>query len=377
MFSVKGNSTISQGTTIEGLKCILECTVCLYPPTSAPVHRCDNGHIICHVCRPKLSKEKCPVCRIQLGSLRCLTSEKIISDMPIDCQFRYRGCTSQLPREPMRFHEMTCSYSMVNCSDIVVTCEIKVPLLQLSHHIMKDHPDLSKYINEEMFDGMVAELQQGVRGEKSKSWKWKVTNTLEKPCHYKTRGCNVVLPKNLLKQHETDCDKSIIRCSTLIDGCEASMALSNLQNHLKNVHGELLDVYHCKTFSGIERKVNLGDESYWRWDWKPLKAMFFNGQMFILTSLKDKNNVHFWVYILETDEVAKRYGCEITLKTICGKQEILFKGHCVHSIFHQKDSVVKNRVHLSISIHAFESLEWFNSISQKNLQYSFKLNKTA
>ena len=70
------NVVSPQEMTIEGLKCILECTVCLTTPTSPPVHRCNNGHIICHVCRPQLTKEKCPVCRIQLGNLRCLTTEK-------------------------------------------------------------------------------------------------------------------------------------------------------------------------------------------------------------------------------------------------------------------------------------------------------------
>ena len=63
--------------SMEGLKNILECPVCLTPPTSTPIFRCDNGHILCKVCRRKL--EICPECRIVLGNLRCLTSEKIVA----------------------------------------------------------------------------------------------------------------------------------------------------------------------------------------------------------------------------------------------------------------------------------------------------------
>ena len=65
--------------SIEGLKHILECPVCLAPPTSTPIFRCDNGHILCNECRSQV--KICPECRISLGNLRCLTSEKIVMAM--------------------------------------------------------------------------------------------------------------------------------------------------------------------------------------------------------------------------------------------------------------------------------------------------------
>ena len=65
--------------SIEGLRNILECPVCLVPPTSTPIYRCDNGHILCKTCRSKV--QICPECRIELGNLRCLTSEKIVTAM--------------------------------------------------------------------------------------------------------------------------------------------------------------------------------------------------------------------------------------------------------------------------------------------------------
>ena len=55
----------------------LECPVCLTTPNTGPVFQCNNGHLICCNCREKLVT--CPVCRVQLGYSRNLTSEKMIS----------------------------------------------------------------------------------------------------------------------------------------------------------------------------------------------------------------------------------------------------------------------------------------------------------
>ena len=60
---------------------ILACPVCLEVPTSTPIYRCDNGHILCKECRKKLTT--CPECRIRLGNKRCLTSEKIVREIPL------------------------------------------------------------------------------------------------------------------------------------------------------------------------------------------------------------------------------------------------------------------------------------------------------
>ena len=70
---------LDSSISIEGLRNILECPVCLSPPTSTPIYRCDNGHILCNLCRDKV--KICPECRIPLGNLRCLTSEKIVMAM--------------------------------------------------------------------------------------------------------------------------------------------------------------------------------------------------------------------------------------------------------------------------------------------------------
>ncbi|XP_022187781.1 uncharacterized protein LOC111046522 [Nilaparvata lugens] len=54
---------------------LLECPVCLEtaPP---PAYQCCNGHLLCSDCRA--NADRCPVCRVQLGSRgRCLVADKL------------------------------------------------------------------------------------------------------------------------------------------------------------------------------------------------------------------------------------------------------------------------------------------------------------
>ena len=60
---------------------ILECPVCLEAPTSPPIYRCDNGHIICKDCKKKITH--CPLCQTLYDGKRCLTSENIVSEIHI------------------------------------------------------------------------------------------------------------------------------------------------------------------------------------------------------------------------------------------------------------------------------------------------------
>ena len=43
----------------------LECLVCLEVATVAPIYKCPDDHLLCRICRPKLSE--CPQCRVPLN----------------------------------------------------------------------------------------------------------------------------------------------------------------------------------------------------------------------------------------------------------------------------------------------------------------------
>ena len=40
---------------------LFECPVCFHSIDSVPIDQCQNGHIVCKDCYPKL--ENCPICR--------------------------------------------------------------------------------------------------------------------------------------------------------------------------------------------------------------------------------------------------------------------------------------------------------------------------
>ena len=55
----------------------LKCNVCLNVPKMSPIFQCQEGHILCNDCHPKLSQ--CPVCRSgTLGNIKSLIAQKIL-----------------------------------------------------------------------------------------------------------------------------------------------------------------------------------------------------------------------------------------------------------------------------------------------------------
>ena len=62
----------------DDLKDILECPVCWTIPFEGPIYQCENGHIVCKDCHPKL--KDCPQCRSRniCLSIRALHLEKIL-----------------------------------------------------------------------------------------------------------------------------------------------------------------------------------------------------------------------------------------------------------------------------------------------------------
>ena len=55
-----------------------ECNVCLEVPKSSPIFQCQEGHIFCNVCHPRL-RQQCPVCgKGNLGNIKCLIAQKIL-----------------------------------------------------------------------------------------------------------------------------------------------------------------------------------------------------------------------------------------------------------------------------------------------------------
>ncbi|KAJ0239928.1 hypothetical protein HA466_0226410 [Hirschfeldia incana] len=58
---------------------LLDCPICV-EPLSIPIFQCDNGHLACSSCCPKL-KNKCPSCALPVGHSRCRAMETVLKSV--------------------------------------------------------------------------------------------------------------------------------------------------------------------------------------------------------------------------------------------------------------------------------------------------------
>lgn len=49
---------LSRKMSVRELEEALECPVCTKVPQATPIFQCDNGHMICKVCRAKINGKK-------------------------------------------------------------------------------------------------------------------------------------------------------------------------------------------------------------------------------------------------------------------------------------------------------------------------------
>ena len=100
---------------------------CFKIPRTTPIYQCEQGHIHCKKCHPRL--RDCPICRGSIGNTRNLVAEKIISKLPVRCTNFEKGCEEpQALPDQITEHEKYCEFRMVNC--FYEGCKDSVPLKQ-------------------------------------------------------------------------------------------------------------------------------------------------------------------------------------------------------------------------------------------------------
>ena len=78
------------GTAVANndLASLFECPVC-FDYVLPPILPCQNGHLICLNCRPKLTR--CLTCQGPLGSTRNLAMEKVANSVLFPCTYSSSG----------------------------------------------------------------------------------------------------------------------------------------------------------------------------------------------------------------------------------------------------------------------------------------------
>ena len=87
------------------------------------IPRCENGHLICYLCKCKLTSSLCPICRAEFVLNRPLVAEAVAKLIPFPCKNAKLGCPKQLPWKTRQKHEEECSYQRYYLIQILVTDE--------------------------------------------------------------------------------------------------------------------------------------------------------------------------------------------------------------------------------------------------------------
>ena len=107
--------------------------------------KCPNGHTICVVCKSKM-QNCCPICRQELGNIRCLALEKVAESIELPCKYHYLGCQDIFPYHIRIRHEESCKYSGYNFPYAGTECKVTGDISFLVAHLKADH-------NVDMHDG--------------------------------------------------------------------------------------------------------------------------------------------------------------------------------------------------------------------------------
>ncbi|PSR86877.1 E3 ubiquitin-protein like [Actinidia chinensis var. chinensis] len=123
---------------------LLECPVCLNI-MYRPIHQCPNGHTICLNCKTKVHN-CCPICRQELGNIRCVALEKVAELLELPCQYQFLGCQDIFPYHSRLRHEQNCRFRPYNCPYAGAECSVMGNIRSLVIHLKDVH-------NVDMHDG--------------------------------------------------------------------------------------------------------------------------------------------------------------------------------------------------------------------------------
>ncbi|RRT75699.1 hypothetical protein B296_00010743 [Ensete ventricosum] len=138
---------------------LLECPVCsnaMFPPIQQDSNlladaifwinlilfvyffQCPSGHTLCFSCKNKVNN-KCPICRKEIGNIRCLALEKLAVSLHLPCAYHHLGCEEMFPYYSKLQHETRCIYRPYTCPHPGSDCPFTSDSLALLSHLRERH----------------------------------------------------------------------------------------------------------------------------------------------------------------------------------------------------------------------------------------------
>lgn len=99
--------------------------------------KCPNGHTLCLKCKSKV--HVCPICRHELGNIRCLALEKIAVSLELPCRYQIFGCQDIFTYHSRLRHEQNCRFRPYNCPYAGSECTVTGDIQSLVVHLKDDH----------------------------------------------------------------------------------------------------------------------------------------------------------------------------------------------------------------------------------------------
>lgn len=106
--------------------------------------QCPNGHTLCSKCQTKV--RCCPICRHELGNIRCLALERVAESLELPCKYQIHGCQDIFPYHGRLRHEQNCRFRPYKCPYAGADCPVSGSVPFLVEHLKRDH-------NVDMHDG--------------------------------------------------------------------------------------------------------------------------------------------------------------------------------------------------------------------------------
>ncbi|XP_023347929.1 E3 ubiquitin-protein ligase SIAH1B [Eurytemora carolleeae] len=116
---------------VEDLKKSLECPVCFNIPRKPPIFQCENGHLICAECKPRILS--CPQCRKPFRG-RLLFAESLLDRVPVPCRYQTEGCDLEVVCGYIEEHEARCHFGPTSCSYSEYGCTEVITRMELGKH---------------------------------------------------------------------------------------------------------------------------------------------------------------------------------------------------------------------------------------------------
>ncbi|CAN7059592.1 hypothetical protein IGI04_015791 [Brassica rapa subsp. trilocularis] len=166
---------------------LLDCPIC-YEPLTVPIFQCDNGHLACSSCCPKLSN-KCHACASPIGDKRCRAMENVLESIFTPCPNAKMGCTKNVSYGKESTHLKQCSFSLCSCP--VVNCRYAGSYKNLSDHYCLTHPDSE--CSDCFICGLSFTVQTNISDKILVLWEYKKHLLFTVECFAEPYGVNVAV----------------------------------------------------------------------------------------------------------------------------------------------------------------------------------------